>query len=72
MVSYTRARSEALGCGTKAGMLGRFERMVILAVGLLLGLVEPVLWVLAIGTWLTTAQRVFDVRRRFQDGECED
>jgi CDP-diacylglycerol--glycerol-3-phosphate 3-phosphatidyltransferase len=64
MVSYTRARSEARGCGTKAGVLGRLERMVVLVVGLLSGWVEPALWVLAVGTWLTTAQRIVDVRRR--------
>lgn len=72
LVSYTRARSEGLGCGTKAGFLGRFERMAILTIGLLLGLVEPVLWLLVAGTWVTVAQRVLDVRRMMADGECGD
>jgi len=71
MVSYTRARSEALGLGTKAGLLGRLERMVLLVAGLLVdGLLVPVLWVLAGGTWLTTAQRILDVRRRARRSEA--
>ncbi len=64
MVSYTRARSEGLQCGTKAGVFGRLERMVVLVVGLLAGWVTGALVVIAVGAWLTVLQRVTDVRRR--------
>jgi len=64
MVSYTRARSEALGCGTKAGVFGRFERMALLSIGLIVSPWIPIswtLWVMAIGVVLTTGQRIVDV-----------
>jgi CDP-diacylglycerol--glycerol-3-phosphate 3-phosphatidyltransferase len=69
MTSYTRARSEAIGLGTKGGVFGRFERMLVLIIGLLLTAwfgplwFALVLWVLAVGAWLTTAARVRDVAR---------
>ena len=72
MTSYTRARSEAIGHGTKGGVFGRFERMAVLVVGLLLtawfgaGWFDLTLWVLAIGAWLTTFLRVYDVWRSTQ------
>lgn len=69
MTSYTRARSEAIGHGTKGGLFGRFERMALLVVGLLLAgwfgslWFSLTVWVLALGAWLTTALRVRDVHR---------
>jgi len=69
MVSYTRARAEGLGSGTKVGVFGRFERMLTLVVGLVLNRVEIVLWVLALGTWATTVHRILDVRRRIASDE---
>jgi len=74
MTSYTRARSEAIGYGTKAGVLGRFERMLVLIVGLVLvGLFGPTWFyitvgLLAAGAWLTTFLRVRDVRRSTAEG----
>ena len=70
MVSYTRAKSEALGCGTKAGMFGRLERMLVLIVGLLAGQLRLTLWILAIGVWLTTALRIADVWRRCAEDDA--
>jgi CDP-diacylglycerol--glycerol-3-phosphate 3-phosphatidyltransferase len=69
MVSYTRARSEGIGFGTKAGMFGRFERMAVLVVGLALGLVVPTLAVIAVGAWLTAGVRIMDVMRRCDEPE---
>jgi CDP-diacylglycerol--glycerol-3-phosphate 3-phosphatidyltransferase len=69
MTSYARARSEAIGHGTKGGLFGRFERMALLVVGLLLAgwfgplWISLVLWLLALGAWLTTALRIRDVYR---------
>lgn len=64
MVSYTRARSEGIGRPTKAGILGRMERMAILVIGLFTGWVTYALWIIAIGAWITTGMRIYDVLRR--------
>lgn len=37
MVSYTRARAEALGLNAKIGILTRIERAIVLIIGLLIG-----------------------------------
>jgi CDP-diacylglycerol--glycerol-3-phosphate 3-phosphatidyltransferase len=65
MVSYTRARAEALGVECKVGIASRAVRVVILAIGILfadLGLLAPSVYVLAgLGT-VTVLQRIFHVR----------
>lgn len=71
MVSYARARSEGIGKGTKVGLLGRFERMAILVVGLLIDHVEIALWLIAIGSWLTTGFRIYDVWRQSRKAGAE-
>jgi len=64
MVSYARARAEGIGLGTRAGIFGRLERMVVVWLGLITGQVAPALWIVAAGAWLTTALRVYDVWRQ--------
>ncbi len=61
MVSYTRARAEGLGIECKGGILQRPERLTILITGLILGLVSPALWILAIFTNVTSLQRIYEV-----------
>lgn len=61
MVSYTRARAEGLGIECKVGLLQRPERLFILIAGLILGLVQPVLWILAVLTNFTAFQRIYEV-----------
>jgi CDP-diacylglycerol--glycerol-3-phosphate 3-phosphatidyltransferase len=65
MVSYTRARAEALGVECKVGIASRAVRVVILSIGILfadLGLLAPSVYVLAgLGT-ITVLQRIFHVR----------
>lgn len=61
MVSYTKARAEALQVECKAGWLQRPERIVILVVGLMVGWLEPILWLLAIFTNFTALQRIYEV-----------
>jgi CDP-diacylglycerol--glycerol-3-phosphate 3-phosphatidyltransferase len=72
MVSYTRARAEALGVECKVGLATRAVRVVIIAVGLLFAkgaglgdfeLLAPAIYLLAVLTAITTFQRVFHVRR---------
>ncbi len=63
MISYTRARSEALGVRNEAGLFARTERVVILGALLIIGQPVIALWILAIGTNLTAAQRIYHVYR---------
>jgi CDP-diacylglycerol---glycerol-3-phosphate 3-phosphatidyltransferase len=72
MVSYTRARAEALGVECKVGIATRPVRVVILSAGLLFAkgaslgdfeLLEPAIYVMAVLTTFTTLQRVAHVRR---------
>ena len=71
MVSYTRARAEALGVTGDVGIAPRAGRVVILSIGLLFArgaslgdfsLLEPAVWVLAVLSIVTVFQRIFHVR----------
>ena len=72
MVSYTRARAEALGVECKVGLATRPVRVVILSIGLLFAkgaslghfeLLAPAVYVMAVLTTITVVQRVAHVRR---------
>ncbi len=72
MVSYTRARAEALGVENKGGIATRAVRVVILSIGLLFAkgaslgdfeLLEPAVYVLAGLSVFTVLQRIFAVRK---------
>jgi CDP-diacylglycerol--glycerol-3-phosphate 3-phosphatidyltransferase len=72
MVSYTRARAEALGVECKVGIATRPVRVVILSIGLIFArgaslgdfeLLEPAVYVLAALSLITVAQRIWHVRR---------
>ncbi len=71
MVSYTRARAEALGVECKVGLATRAVRVVVISVGLVFAegagvgdftLLEPAIYALAALTVFTTFQRVLHVR----------
>jgi CDP-diacylglycerol--glycerol-3-phosphate 3-phosphatidyltransferase len=71
MVSYTRARAEALGVTGDVGIAPRAVRVVILSAGLLFAkgaslgdfeLLEPAVYVLAALSIVTVFQRIFHVR----------
>jgi CDP-diacylglycerol---glycerol-3-phosphate 3-phosphatidyltransferase len=75
MVSYTRARAEALGVECKVGIASRAVRVVILSAGLVFAdgelipdfdLLEPAIYAMAALTIFTTFQRVFHVRRQLR------
>jgi CDP-diacylglycerol--glycerol-3-phosphate 3-phosphatidyltransferase len=77
MVSYTRARAEALGVECKVGIASRAVRVVILSAGLMFAdgelvpdfdLLEPAIYAMAALTIFTTFQRVFHVRRQLVRG----
>jgi CDP-diacylglycerol--glycerol-3-phosphate 3-phosphatidyltransferase len=65
MVSYTRARAEALGVECKVGIASRAVRVVILSAGLIFAeqdVLEPAVYVLAGLSVVTVGQRIFHVR----------
>ena len=71
LVSYTRARAEALGVECTVGIATRPVRVVILSIGLVFAkgaslgdfeLLEPAVYVLAALSVVTVAQRVWHVR----------
>lgn len=64
MVSYTRARAEAVNIECKEGFFQRTERIIVLILGLVTGWMLPVLWILAIFTNFTAVQRIYDVYRK--------
>lgn len=61
MVSYARARAEALGLECKVGLMSRVERYGIITIFLLFGLPQAVVIILAIMTYITVAQRMVHV-----------
>ena len=66
VVSYTRARAEALGVECKVGIADRLVRVVIISAGLVLadvGALEPAVYVLAALTSITVVQRILHVKR---------
>ncbi|MCC6315835.1 MAG: CDP-alcohol phosphatidyltransferase family protein [Thermomicrobiales bacterium] len=66
MISYVRARAEAAGFGASVGLLPRPERVILLAICLLLGRPIWALWILAIFTHVTAAMRILHVWRAGQ------
>ena len=61
MVSYTRARAEALIGACKVGFMERPERVVLIIIGALFnrwGAMAPVLWVLAVLSTITVIHRI--------------
>lgn len=61
MVSYTRARAEGVGLTCKEGLFTRFERLVVLIVGLLAGpgLTLWALGIIGLLAGITAVQRIF-------------
>jgi CDP-diacylglycerol--glycerol-3-phosphate 3-phosphatidyltransferase len=75
MVSYTRARAEALGVECKVGLATRPVRVVILSVGLVFAkgaglgdfeLLAPAIYAMGALTAFTVAQRVWHVRQQLR------
>jgi CDP-diacylglycerol--glycerol-3-phosphate 3-phosphatidyltransferase len=76
MVSYTRARAEALGVECKVGLATRPVRVVLLSVGLVFAkgagigdfeLLAPAVYLIAVLTIVTTIQRVWHVRNQLSN-----
>src|SRR3989440_8001624 len=71
LVSYTRAKAEAMGLRGDVGIGSRAERVVVITAGLVLapwGVLPWALVLLACTSWITVGQRVLHVRKQLNDG----
>jgi CDP-diacylglycerol--glycerol-3-phosphate 3-phosphatidyltransferase len=69
LVSYTRARAEALGLRGDVGLSSRAERVVIISTGLILapwGVLPWAIYVLTASAWITVLQRILAVRAQLR------
>ncbi|MFQ5897241.1 MAG: CDP-alcohol phosphatidyltransferase family protein [Candidatus Methylomirabilia bacterium] len=58
MVSYTKARAQAIGISCEIGLMERPERQICLIVGAVFNLLLPALWILAVLVNLTAIRRI--------------
>src|SRR5262245_38768321 len=64
LVSYERARAEALGIDARGGLMERAERFVFLSVAFAFDIVVPVLWIMLVLTAATAVYRFVRVYRQ--------
>src|SRR5437762_10135352 len=67
LVSYTRAKAEALGLRGDVGLGSRAERVVVITAGLVLapwGVLPWAIYLLTATAWITVLQRILFVRRQ--------
>jgi CDP-diacylglycerol--glycerol-3-phosphate 3-phosphatidyltransferase len=58
LVSYARARAEVVDIPMREGVFGRAERVILLAIGLMIDQVTVALWILAVAAGATAIQRL--------------
>ena len=71
LVSYTRARAEALGLRGDVGLGSRAERVVVITAGLVFAPWGGLPWAIVLLTataWLTVVQRILHVRKQLLHG----
>jgi CDP-diacylglycerol--glycerol-3-phosphate 3-phosphatidyltransferase len=65
LISYERAKAEALGLNAKGGLMERAERIIVLCIGLLFdSILVPILWIMLVLTAITAIQRFVMVWRQ--------
>ncbi|MFN8018585.1 MAG: CDP-alcohol phosphatidyltransferase family protein [Acidimicrobiales bacterium] len=68
LISYERAKAEALGYQAKGGLMERAERLILLGLGLLFNaLLIPILWIMLVLTCVTAVQRFAKVWAQASD-----
>ena len=68
MASYLRARGEGLGVFTRAGIMTRTERVILLGIGLIS---QQIIWfvlVIAVASCFTLFQRLLTIRSELNKG----
>jgi CDP-diacylglycerol--glycerol-3-phosphate 3-phosphatidyltransferase len=69
LVSYTRAKAEALGLRGDVGFGSRAERVIVITAGLVLapwGGLQWAIYLLTVTAWLTVLQRILHVRTQLR------
>ena len=66
LIPYARARAEAAQIKCNAGLMERAERIILLSIGALFHLMDPILWVLAILTHFTVLERIYYVWKKLR------
>ena len=61
LVSYIRARAEAIGLECQVGLFTRFERVIVLVLGLLLNQVVIALAIIVVLSFVTAGQRLVHI-----------
>lgn len=69
-MSVPALRASASPC--TVGLFTRVERSILLIAALILGFTVPALWILAVGTWLTTIHRIIAVYQCTGDAPLAD
>ncbi len=64
LVSYIRARAEGLGWQCQVGLFTRAERVIVLAIGLLVNQIFVALCVLVVFVFITIVQRLVYLRKQ--------
>jgi CDP-diacylglycerol--glycerol-3-phosphate 3-phosphatidyltransferase len=75
LVSYTRARAEALGLRGDVGIGSRAERVVVITAGLVLAPWGVLPWAIALLTvtaWITVVQRILHVRKQIGGSQSHE
>lgn len=72
LVSYVRAKVEAMGGTMSDGLFTRTERVVLTGAALITGWLRAGLWVLAVLTLLTAAQRLLIAPRALRSPSLKD
>jgi CDP-diacylglycerol--glycerol-3-phosphate 3-phosphatidyltransferase len=70
MISYARARAEAIGYSASVGLVARPERVVLLAICLIINQPLWALWILAVLTHVTAIWRIIHVYRMARADEA--
>jgi CDP-diacylglycerol--glycerol-3-phosphate 3-phosphatidyltransferase len=74
LVSYTRARAEALGLKGDVGIGSRAERVAVISIGLAIapwGGLQWAIYLLAATTWVTVIQRIWSVRMQLAQRDAQ-
>jgi CDP-diacylglycerol--glycerol-3-phosphate 3-phosphatidyltransferase len=74
LVSYTRAKAEALGLRGDVGIGSRAERVVVITAGLVLapwGVLPWAIVLLACTAWATVVQRILHVRKQLMEADSK-
>lgn len=72
LVSYVKARAEAVGYSAKTGILTRVERLIVLIVCLIFNIPIVALWIIAVLANFTALQRILFVRKQALSSKTSD